>query len=66
MNLLVNLTLRYSCTTLDLINFIHFVRTEGRFSKQFDRSGNPSEVLNESNEDRFQNWRSVQELAGVI
>ena len=66
MNLLVNLTLRYSCTTLDLINFIHFARTEGRFSKQFDRDGNPSEVLNESNEDRFQNWPSVQELAGVI
>lgn len=63
MNLLVNLTLRYSCTTPD---FIHFARTEGRFSKQFDRDGNPSEVLKESNEDRSQNWRSVQELAVVI
>ena len=66
MNLLVNLTLICSCITLDLIDFIHFARTEGRFAKQFDKDGNPSDVMIASNEDRLLNWRLLQELAGAI
>jgi len=52
--------------TDEVIDFIHFARTEGRFSKQFDKDGNPSEVIKASNEDRLLNWRLLQELAGVI
>ena len=52
--------------TDEVIDFVHFARTEGRFAKQFDKDGNPSEVMMASNKDRLQNWRLLQELAGVI
>jgi len=52
--------------TGELINFVYFARTEGRFSKQFDKDEKPSKVLMAANEDRIQNWRLLQELAGVI
>ena len=44
--------------------FVDFARTEGRFSKQFDEAGNPSETLSKAQEDRLYNWRTRQELAG--
>ena len=44
--------------------FVDFARTEGRFSKQFDEGGNPSEALLRAQEERLQNWRQLQELAG--
>ncbi len=47
------------------ITFIDFARTEGRFAKHFDKDGNPSEVLLAANQDRLQNWRLLQELAGL-
>ena len=40
--------------------------SEGRFSKQFDREGNPSETLLLSRQDRLENWHQLQELAGII
>lgn len=46
-------------------NFVEFARTEGRFSKHFDRDGVPSEVLLRSQEERLENWRLLQQLAGV-
>ena len=52
--------------TGELIDFVYFARTEGRFSKQFDKDGKPSEALLAANEDRLQNWRLLQELAGII
>jgi pyruvate/2-oxoacid:ferredoxin oxidoreductase beta subunit/ferredoxin len=45
--------------------FIDFARTEGRFAKQFDQEGTPSEVLLQAEKDRLQNWRLLQELAGL-
>jgi len=47
------------------LTFIDFARTEGRFAKQFDSEGNPSGVLLQTEEERLQNWRLLQELAGI-
>ncbi len=51
--------------TKEVVNFIDFARSEGRFSKHFDRDGNPSETLLWANQDRLENWRLLQELAGL-
>ncbi len=51
--------------TGEKIDFVSFARTEGRFAKQFDRDGNPSEILLRSQEDRLSNWRTLQEMAGI-
>jgi len=48
------------------IDFIYWARTEGRFAKHFDKDGNPSEELLKAQEDRLQNWRLLQEMAGII
>lgn len=45
--------------------FVDFARSEGRFAKQFDQDGKPSDRLLESEEDRLRNWRTLQELAGL-
>ncbi len=47
-------------------DFVWFARSEGRFSKQFDKDGNPSETLLKSQDDRLKNWHTLQELAGVL
>ena len=47
------------------VTFIDFARSEGRFSKHFDRDGNPSELLLMAKQDRLENWHLLQELAGV-
>jgi pyruvate/2-oxoacid:ferredoxin oxidoreductase beta subunit len=52
--------------TKRVVDFIDFCRSEGRFAKQFDKEGNPSEVLQAARQDRLENWRLLQELAGVI
>jgi pyruvate/2-oxoacid:ferredoxin oxidoreductase beta subunit/NAD-dependent dihydropyrimidine dehydrogenase PreA subunit len=51
--------------TGEIIDFIYFARTEGRFAKQFDKSGNPSEALQKALQDRLANWHLLQELAGL-
>ena len=51
--------------TKETVNFIDFARSEGRFSKHFDRDGNPSETILRANEDRLDNWHVLQELAGL-
>ena len=48
------------------VDFIDFARSEGRFGKQFDRDGNPSQILLEAKQDRLENWRLLQELAGLL
>ncbi len=52
--------------TKETVDFIDFCRSEGRFSKQFDREGNPSDTLLAGKQDRLENWQQLQELAGVI
>jgi pyruvate/2-oxoacid:ferredoxin oxidoreductase beta subunit/NAD-dependent dihydropyrimidine dehydrogenase PreA subunit len=51
--------------TGEATDFITFARSEGRFSKHFDKDGNPSATLLASNQERLENWRLLQELAGV-
>lgn len=51
--------------TGEVVNFISFARTEGRFAKHFDKEGKPSEVLLASQQDRLENWHQLQELAGL-
>jgi hypothetical protein len=50
----------------DVVDFIDFARSEGRFGKHFDKDGNPSETLLRAKQDRLENWRLLQELAGVL
>jgi pyruvate/2-oxoacid:ferredoxin oxidoreductase beta subunit/Pyruvate/2-oxoacid:ferredoxin oxidoreductase delta subunit len=50
-------------TTFD---FISFAKTEGRFGQHFDKGGNASAELQRSQEDRLQNWQTLQEMAGLI
>ena len=47
------------------VDFITFARSEGRFTKHFDKDGNPSDVLLSSKQERLENWRQLQELAGL-
>jgi pyruvate/2-oxoacid:ferredoxin oxidoreductase beta subunit len=51
--------------TGEQIDFITFARSEGRFRKQFDREGNPSETLLRAQKDRLDNWHLLQEMAGL-
>ncbi|TWU09339.1 Pyruvate synthase subunit PorB [Symmachiella macrocystis] len=51
--------------TKEVVDFIDFCRSEGRFSKHFDKDGNPSETLLASKQDRLENWHQLQELAGL-
>lgn len=51
--------------TGETIDFVTFARSEGRFAKQFDKEGNPSDVLMASQADRLSNWHLLQEMAGL-
>jgi pyruvate/2-oxoacid:ferredoxin oxidoreductase beta subunit/NAD-dependent dihydropyrimidine dehydrogenase PreA subunit len=51
--------------TGEVVDFIAFARTEGRFAKHFDKDGNPSATLQATNQERLENWRLLQELAGL-
>jgi len=51
--------------TNEKVTFIDFARSEGRFAKHFDKDGNPSETLRHAEQDRLENWRLLQELAGL-
>jgi hypothetical protein len=52
--------------TGQVVDFIDFARSEGRFAKHFDKEGNPSETLLRARQDRLENWRLLQELAGTL
>jgi pyruvate/2-oxoacid:ferredoxin oxidoreductase beta subunit/NAD-dependent dihydropyrimidine dehydrogenase PreA subunit len=52
--------------TGEVVDFIDFCRSEGRFAKHFDKEGNPSETLKLARQDRLENWKQLQELAGLI
>ncbi len=47
------------------VDFISFAKTEGRFARHFDQDGNPDEQLKAAQQDRLENWRRMQELAGL-
>ncbi len=47
------------------VTFIDFARSEGRFTKHFDKDGNPSETMLYAKQDRLENWHLLQELAGL-
>jgi pyruvate/2-oxoacid:ferredoxin oxidoreductase beta subunit/Pyruvate/2-oxoacid:ferredoxin oxidoreductase gamma subunit/NAD-dependent dihydropyrimidine dehydrogenase PreA subunit len=47
------------------VDFISFARTEGRFSRHFDADGNPDASIKAAQQDRLENWRRLQELAGL-
>jgi pyruvate ferredoxin oxidoreductase beta subunit len=51
--------------TGEQIDFVYWARTEGRFSKHFDKQGNPSSTLLAAQQDRLENWRLLQDLAGI-
>ena len=52
--------------TKNVIDFIEWAKTEGRFRKHFDREGNPvTELIQLANQERLRNWWRLQELAGV-
>ena len=51
--------------TGEVIDFVTFARSEGRFSKHFDKDGNPSPELLASKQERLDNWHLLQELAGI-
>jgi pyruvate ferredoxin oxidoreductase beta subunit len=51
--------------TGEQVDFIDFCRSEGRFSKHFDKDGNPSALLQTARQDRLENWHLLQELAGL-
>jgi pyruvate/2-oxoacid:ferredoxin oxidoreductase beta subunit len=45
--------------------FVDFAKTQGRFAKHFDVEGCPSEMVARAEADRLDNWRRLQELAGL-
>ncbi|MBF0583874.1 MAG: thiamine pyrophosphate-binding protein, partial [Magnetococcales bacterium] len=49
----------------EVVDFVAFARGEGRFAKHFDETGQPSDTLKASMQERLNNWRLLQELAGV-
>jgi len=51
--------------TGEKFDFIHWAKTEGRFAKQFDKDGNPSELIVAAGESRLRFWHELQELAGL-
>ncbi|MCE9526690.1 MAG: 4Fe-4S binding protein [Planctomycetales bacterium] len=51
--------------TGEIVDFIDFARSEGRFVKHFDKDGNPSATLLRAKQDRLENWHVLQELGGV-
>jgi pyruvate ferredoxin oxidoreductase beta subunit len=52
--------------TNEKYDFVKFARSEGRFSKHFKADGTPSTAILASNQERLENWRTLQELAGIL
>jgi pyruvate/2-oxoacid:ferredoxin oxidoreductase beta subunit len=46
-------------------DFLAFARTEGRFAPHFAADGSPSIEIQATNADRLENWRLLQEMAGL-
>ncbi|MCC7354103.1 MAG: thiamine pyrophosphate-binding protein [Anaerolineae bacterium] len=52
--------------TGEVVDFLAFARSEGRFAKNFEADGNPKDALHAAQADRLANWHRLQELAGII
>jgi pyruvate ferredoxin oxidoreductase beta subunit len=51
---------------MEIVNFLTWAKTEGRFKKHFDAQGNPiTDSILLAQQDRLENWRLLQELAGI-
>ena len=46
-------------------DFIAFARTEGRFAQHFPADGSATAEITATTQDRLENWRTLQEMAGV-
>ncbi|MBI3092020.1 MAG: thiamine pyrophosphate-binding protein [Candidatus Tectomicrobia bacterium] len=51
--------------TGEVMDFIYWARTEGRFAKHFNGNGEPTETLLKGQADRLAYWHLLQELAGI-
>jgi pyruvate/2-oxoacid:ferredoxin oxidoreductase beta subunit/Pyruvate/2-oxoacid:ferredoxin oxidoreductase delta subunit len=49
-----------------VVDFLRFARSEGRFRRQFGREGEPSPEILAAQERVLRRWRLLQEMAGVI
>ncbi len=49
----------------EVVDFVAFARTEGRFAPHFAADGTPSPEILATQDDRLANWRLLQELAGT-
>jgi len=49
-----------------VVDFLAFARSEGRFAGHFAADGAPSPEIVATQADRLANWRTLQELAGLI
>jgi len=51
--------------TGEQVDFLDFAKSEGRFAKQFDKDGIPSEIILSAKDNRLKFWHQLQELAGL-
>lgn len=49
----------------EVVDFLAFARTEGRFASHFAKDGTPTPEIAATQVDRLANWRWLQELAGL-
>ena len=49
-----------------VVDFVAFARTEARFAAHFALDGTVSHEMTATNADRLSNWRTLQEMAGVL
>jgi pyruvate/2-oxoacid:ferredoxin oxidoreductase beta subunit len=49
----------------NVVDFLRFARSEGRFRRHFDSEGNPSPEILAAQEQVLRSWRLLQELAGI-
>jgi pyruvate ferredoxin oxidoreductase beta subunit len=49
-----------------IVDFLAFARTEGRFAPHFATDGTVSDELQATSAERLANWRTLQELAGLL
>ena len=54
-----------SLPTREVVDFLAFARTEGRFAGHFAPDGTPSPEILATQQERLANWRTLQELAGL-
>ncbi|MBE0545875.1 MAG: hypothetical protein IH623_31485 [Verrucomicrobia bacterium] len=52
--------------TNEVYDFIRFARTEGRFSKHFDKNGNPSETLIKAKQERLDTLPGCESVARFV